>query len=654
MSEATADAPAQEEERFTLLDRLRAIDAVEWTVIALFAASLVLHLWDVGARAQHHDESQHAAFSYYFASGSGYRHDPLLHGPLQFHVMALIFKLFGDSDFTSRVFHAVMGSVLVMTPLWFRRTLGGPGVVLAALFLVISPSLLYYSRFARNDIPVIVFTVMIIAGTWRYRSDRRLRWLLLVSGGMALSFASKETTYIAAAVLLLYLNGALAHALFMQQRRGTRPTFLDRLADGVWLFPTAWVFAALWEPLAPLRRRLGLHERPPEADVLVVVGTLVLPLLAAFARLPLHLVGVEVAGPGHTMLATAVVVALLVASTGVGALWRWDWWVACAAVFFAITVPLYMSMGTNVDGIGGLFWNSLSYWLDQQEVRRGTQPWFYYLMMVPLYEMLVLLPAVVGGTWLALRRQDHFAALLLWWFTGTLLALSYAGEKMPWLTTHLALPLVFLAAYVLGRALPVAAVHVREGTGSVLAWAGGGLAVATMGLALVVTLRADIGLNARHPDTPVEPLIYVQTTPEVPRLAAEIRQWVAEGRAGSIVLDDSEAAGITWPWAWYLRHEGLTYTTADQVLADGNTRAIVIRTRGERAAPQALVERSSDVVVYRHRWWYPEEGYRGTTWAELGAGLRDGSLLREWAAFVWDRGDRDQIASLDGEVFFPR
>lgn len=654
MNEATADAPVERDERLTLRDRLRAIDAVEWAVIGLFALSLVLHLWSLGPRAYHHDESQHAAFSYYFAEGSGYRHDPLLHGPLQFHVLAATFKVFGDSDFTARAFHAILGSLLVMTPLWFRRTLGGPGVVLAALFLVISPSILYYARFARNDIPVLLFTVMMFAGAWRYRTEQQLRWLLLVAAGLALSFSSKETTYIAVAVLLLYLNGALAHVLFAQQRRGTQPTLLDRFADGIWLFPTAWIFAAFWAPLAPLRRRLGIDERPPEADVLVVVGTLVLPLLAAFARLPLHVLGIEVAGPGHTMLATAVVVALLVASTGVGALWRWDWWVACAAVFFSITVPLYMSMGTHIDGIGGLFWNSLSYWLDQQEVRRGTQPWFYYLMMVPLYEMLVLFPALIGGTWLALRRQDHFAILLLWWCGGTLLALSYAGEKMPWLTTHIALPLVFLAAYVLGGALPRTVQHVREGTGSVAAWAAGGLVVAALGIALVITLRTDIGLNVRHPDTPVEPLIYVQSTPEVPRLAAEIRRWIAEGRATSIVLDDSEAAGITWPWAWYLRQEGMSYLTAEQVAQGVDPKAIVIRTRGERAAPQSLVERSSDIVVYRHRWWFPEEGYRETTLAGLAEGLADGSLLREWAAFLWDRGDPARIASLDGEVYFPR
>ena len=657
------DAPPREEEqehtRLSLLDRFRAIDAVTWGVIALFAISLVLHLWDLGARAFHHDESQHAAFSYYFATGGGYHHDPLLHGPLQFHVLALLFKVFGDSDFTARVFHAVLGSVLVLSPLWLRRTLGNTGTVLAAVFLVVSPSLLYYSRFARNDVPVALFTVMMVVGIWRYRTEQHLRWLLLLSAGLALSFASKETTYIAAAVLLLYLNAALAHVLFAQQhgagpRGATPPRLLDRATSGLWLLPTAWLLAALWRPLASIRRRLGIDQRPPEADTLVVLGTLVLAELAALASVPLRALGLEVVGAGGVP-ALAVIVALLIGAAVVGVLWRAEWGLVCAAVFFAITVPLYVSMGTHLDGIGGLFWNSLSYWLEQQEVRRGTQPWFYYLMMVSLYEMLTMLPALIGGLWLAIRRGDHFAALLLWWFGGTLLALSVAGEKMPWLTVHLALPLAILAAYVLGRAVPAAARHLREGSGSIPAWGASGLAITVLGLALIVTVRADIGLNVTHPDTPVEPLIYVQSTPEMPPLADQIRRWIADGRAQTVALDDSGGAGITWPWAWYLRPEGIVYVNSDQIeRGEFNARAIVIRLRGDRAAPQSLVGRPGNIVVYRHRWWFPEEGYRGTTWAGLRDGLWDGSLLREWARFVWDRGDASQAASLDGEVYFPQ
>jgi hypothetical protein len=43
--------------------------------------------------------------------------------------------------------------------------------------------------------------------------------------------------------------------------------------------------------------------------------------------------------------------------------------------------------------------------------------------------------------------------LLAWWAITTLALYSWAGEKMPWLTTHVALPIVLLGAWALARTL---------------------------------------------------------------------------------------------------------------------------------------------------------------------------------------------------------
>ncbi|MEX2446560.1 MAG: flippase activity-associated protein Agl23, partial [Dehalococcoidia bacterium] len=430
---------------------VRAFDAVTWTVLAITALSALLHLWDLGARAYHHDEGQHAAFSFYFANGAGYQHDPLLHGPLNFDLIALAYVLFGDSDFTGRLPHALLGTLLVATPLLLRRQLGAWGTVTAAMFLTLSPSILYYARWAREDIFIALFTALIFAAVWRYRTDvePRLRWLVLLSAAIALSYSTKESIYLTAAVLLLYLNAVVAHRLYWSRASSAGSSIAARVAAGLWLLPTAWIFAALWRPLAGLRRRLGFTlERPREVDLLVVTGTLVVPTLAAAVRLPLALVDVSLDAEAARVVAPVLVFVLLVAVAVIGWLWRWHWWLACAGVFLLLTVPFYATFGAHLPGVAGLFWNSLDYWLDQQEVQRGTQPWFYYLMMAPLYETLAFTLSMTGGLWFALRRHDHFAAMVLWWFAGTFVALSFAGEKMPWLTVHLALPLAFLAAYV--------------------------------------------------------------------------------------------------------------------------------------------------------------------------------------------------------------
>src|SRR3972149_5409305 len=67
------------------------------------AAAAALRLWDLDAKALHHDESLHATFSWYLYDGRGYIHDPLMHGPFQFNMNALSFFLFGVTDFTPRL-----------------------------------------------------------------------------------------------------------------------------------------------------------------------------------------------------------------------------------------------------------------------------------------------------------------------------------------------------------------------------------------------------------------------------------------------------------------------------------------------------------------------------------------------------------------------
>lgn len=627
-------------------------DRVEATVIAIALVALLTRMVGLDVRALHHDESLHATFSWYLVEGRGYLHDPLTHGPFQFHVTALSFLLFGVSDATARVPAALFGTGLVLTPLLLRRTLGPVGTVAASALFTVSPALLYYSRFAREDSYIALFLVVASVAVWRYIEDGRQRWIVTLAAMLAFAFATKETAYIYVAMLLLYLNGATAHRLFWDAHEG-QPVTRGQWARGLLVIPVAWLVVAFWEPLARLRARFGWQRVPREGDLLVLVGTLALPLLAALVSIPAErLHGGPLTGDLDWRVRVMTVGLLVIASAWVGTGWRPAWWLAAAGAFLAITVPLFTTFGTNPRGLWGLPWNSLHYWLEQHSVHRGEQPLFYYLMMLPLYEMLVLLPAAVTAAWLIARRRDAFAIFVGWWFIGSLAAFSYAGEKMPWLTVHLTIPLALLAAYGLGRALPAAARAARARRGHPVAWTGAGLACAVMLLLAAYTVDADIGLDHRHPDTAVEPLIYVQTTPQVPPLAAEVRARLADGRATQVFVDNTDS--LTWPWAWYLRDLNVRYADGDFYRqAEPEPGTILILARG--TLPDFAPERKQfePPVYYLHRWWFVEDGYRATTWSSLAAGLRDGSLPRRWLEFARHRTSPDTLGALEGEVLFP-
>ena len=74
---------------------------------AIFAGiillAIVTRFYDLGTRVMSHDESLHTYFSWLLYRGQGYQHTPMMHGPWQFHLIALSYFLFGASDFTARV-----------------------------------------------------------------------------------------------------------------------------------------------------------------------------------------------------------------------------------------------------------------------------------------------------------------------------------------------------------------------------------------------------------------------------------------------------------------------------------------------------------------------------------------------------------------------
>lgn len=631
------------------------IDRVTLAVGVVTLAGLALRIVVLGRMTLHHDESLHAYYAWRFAEGAGYQHDPLMHGPLQFHLIAVCFKVLGDSEWTARLPAALAGTALIATPLLLRRWLGGTGTVIAAVLLCASPTLLYYSRFARNDVPVALWTVLLLAAVLHYREDGRTRWLVVLAAALALQFATKETAYLIAAALLLYLDVALAATLTAGRSwhddrgdsapgAGTRA----RVRTTLLLIPVAWVIAATWRITGRWRARAGLAgDRPREADLLVVAGTLVLPTLGA---------GVQVlAGTVTPHVAEAIVVGLLVAAAAAGLLWDARRWALLAALFLVITVPLYTTEFTNRDGVAGLFWTSLDYWLDQHAVRRGSQPWFYYGLLVPLYEFATLLPALAGA-WIAARRGDAYAQLLLWWAAALFVVLSFAGEKMPWLAVHIALPLALLAAWVLGRWLPHATRRLRAADTPAAARA---RTACGIGIALLLALlwaRTAYGVVFAHPDTPVEPLIYTQSAPDLLDARDAIEAYAASGGTGDaqpIVVDTAYA--LTWPWAWYLRrYTDVRYEeVATLHAADVPSTAVIVVANSTPLDPALVAGHAQPPRVYHHRWWFPEEGYRSLTAGIVWRAARDGSLVRRVGRFVWRHVPERTLGSVDGTVWFP-
>ena len=544
--------------------------------LMLLAAALVMRLWELGGRAMHYDEAIHLYYAWKLSNLEEYIHSPWMHGPFQIEFVALILGIFGGSDFTSRLGYVLFGVALVALPYSMRQHLGRTGSGFAGVMLTVSPALLYFSRFGRNDIIMAFWATALLALMWRYIHEDKDRYLYLASAVLALMFATKETAYI---IVLIF--GALAFLMAIPQltpvvlRRGrisglngpaaffllvftltlpqwsalaglvqglvgltlvnpegvaggivgapqwagpmvilpvySPPEWLHAIApivlaagllwlsqSGGWsaksllplvvvpLAALAAVVLAIYRPLGqmiapenppwlvdlplagalavsaigillirrhPWRRSLALILGP--AALTLIYGTLFTPVVNVSSLVSSVLpsgipVDTSLNGiPVNFVVAGGILTVALAASAVLGLIWRGGIWLVCAAIFYPVWLTLYTTIFSNWAGAFSGVWQGLGYWIAQQEVARGNQPWYYYFVGLSVYE---LLPVAFGsiGTIYFFKKGDIFGLVLALWAGLSLLAYTVASEKMPWLLVNITVPFILLAGKYLG------------------------------------------------------------------------------------------------------------------------------------------------------------------------------------------------------------
>ena len=73
----------------------------------------------------------------------------------------------------ARLPYALFGVALVVLPYFLRRQIGDKGAICAAIIMAFSPSLLYFSRFGRNDMLMVVWAVLLLICLWRYTESSK-------------------------------------------------------------------------------------------------------------------------------------------------------------------------------------------------------------------------------------------------------------------------------------------------------------------------------------------------------------------------------------------------------------------------------------------------------------------------------------------------
>ncbi len=894
-------------------------ELVAWVVI--FALALFTRFYILGDRVMSHDESLHTHFSYKLYAQGEFRHTPLMHGPILFHMTALSYALFGANDFTARIYAAALGVFMVMTPLLFRRWLGRWGALLVGVMLLISPLLMYYNRYIRHDTPSIVYAILMFYAILMYLNGpegvrHKPRWLYLLSAAMVLNLGSKETAFIYIAIfgafitlywlvrmaqhfwqlpgrtlfyftvigillggvgalgmyiiidiipvmivpgsgtpfaelttveqssfilwtlliiafvvtvataglfwafrhrpeqirwrdltLLLVIAFAIGFSLLIfEEFTHTQPTSdqpavpvvpgqegqgsqVEGLITNIRWWPMVLVWGGAFAIGAGvialnndgrLIRLKAFLAQFPEFDILMVMGTLILPWLTALIpylmratpqdytaiaqSLPQFLNDLILSRPdvnspqqvGQVVLGFLAWVPMMTLAIGLGLLWNWRQWLVASAIFHAIFAFFFTTVFTNIDGLATGMIYSLGYWLEQQGVRRGSQPQYYYLLIIlPFYEFLPVLGSISGMFaavtifWRRRRKQiaiqDELSTLYAsgylkpkpddvdlsseqgvleqkrlaaisaddvvldadsvmtiertsemnervrgllarlaklsqleqvpfwlfvgWWAILNLVAYTLAGEKMPWLGTHMTLPMIFITGWFFGRIIeridwgqfrragwvyvvliplfvtgfiqvilpfivgrpPFAgleqaqlartgnwlAVVVLSGTVLAILWrfvrvTGWAhfrhmLAVGVFALLAVLTFRSAWMASFINYDLATEFLVYAHAAPAIKTVLEDIEDL-------SLRMTDGKALRfayddlVPWPYSWYFRDfPNAIYVGSSPTLQQLENTAVVVIGDGNRAKVEPLLEDRYYRYDYNRLWWPMQE-----------------------------------------------
>ena len=222
-------------------------------VAALFVViALATRFCGLGDRPYHHDESIHAQQSYNLMKDGTWRYEPAYHGSFLYYTNALVYRVLGVTNTTARLMPAVFGLLLIAAAFPLSRWIGKTAAIAYALLVLISPHFTYFSRFIREDVYSLVFTLGTILAVQKFFDTERARWLTLGAVSFALAGVTKENAYMTGVLFVAYGIWALIERV--ARAKGNRRALPEALgATARWirghvvpLLTAALVFLSIW------------------------------------------------------------------------------------------------------------------------------------------------------------------------------------------------------------------------------------------------------------------------------------------------------------------------------------------------------------------------------------------------------------------------
>jgi uncharacterized protein (TIGR03663 family) len=501
-------------------------------LIIIFA--YFLRLYRLDERVFHHDEAAVGYFTYKLFNDSIYSYDPSFHGPFMYQFTSEMYRLLNDSVYSSRLLPALFGASMIFLLIPLRRHIGNTGTVMAAFFLALSPSFLYYSRFYREDIFISFFTLLALVcavkyGEAYYRDNRsvsgsnhysieRLFYLALFGIAISSMAALKENAYIIMALIVLFLF------LFFIRERSYRG-LLDRLKR-----PDKGIIALIMEGIFLVLVVLVVFSLFYTGRLLDISGMKSAVYKALSHWYEMHRIQ-RMGGPYYYYMPLIALYELPVLVFGLLGIFYYGFKNCCE--------------GRKKEKLLIIL---LIYWIivDMMYLVAQSYPWAERYLPTTYIQSstIIFLPVLVLGIIAVFHIKNRFISFLVFWTFSNFFIYSYVQEKVPWLVLNPLLPLLLIAATYIGNILE--SLNVRSKSGAVL--------IVFLVISSAFFVHTSLLLNYKNYTDPAEPIIQASQAPQkFSEVLNKIHEISSQYRNESTDIQITDE-NLETQFLWYGRH----------------------------------------------------------------------------------------------------
>lgn len=500
------------------------IGAVIITAIAAF-----WRFYNLALKPLHHDEGVNGYFLITLFREGVYKYDPSnYHGPTLYYISLAFTKLFGLETFSIRASVAVFGVLMVIMALFLKKYIGTIGSLAAALFLALSPGMVYISRYFIHEIFFVFCSLGIVLGV-----------LFFIEGRKPQIFAVASMTLL---LLVCFSPPAMNVGNLVNSEN---QNVIWALRIGVLAIEAFLVFLVMrmllsWDEGRPIYLLLASASAAlffaTKETAFITLGTMLIACgcvwlwqkiyVGVFGEIkPNELEPLQITWNAFLKRCQESDAKLLI--------------LGVVIVFVYVGVLFFSSFFTYWGGVSGAF-EAYAFWTKTGTGDHTQNGFLGYLKWGYRLELAIFLLSALGTLIAFLQGRHIFAMFTGLWAFGLFLAYTIIPYKTPWLALSFILPMCIIAGYGINEIAKQKNVICKAFAGLLTLAATGVLGYQTYDLNFV-----------RYDDDSM-PYVYAHTTRGFLDLVKEIEKYAQKSGKGKDVTIEIVSPDY-WSMPWYMR-----------------------------------------------------------------------------------------------------